>query len=1029
MKKKKSSVKIIAILGGLAVATILVGGTLWTGRTASRDTQKAVQNVSLLFMNEQASLCELDIVSILTNYIDDIDIALGLMEDDDLSSVAKLQVYQAKVRQLYSLEKFAFVDTNGLIYTSRGTRNDINLYGFDYKSISHPEISIKKQNGPNKKVVIAVPVDSLPFNGQTLVTCFMEIDMKRMLERISLQTGNNRDTTFSIYTKDGILLSDMILGGLPSEENILSALEDASFDKGYSVEKMREDFHNREEGFSSFTYNGTSETLYYVPIHNTDWVLAYFISKGVISNQIRSISERIILRSLCFSIVVALVLMGLFALIMLQANKTAKLTLEKEVTDAENRIKQEELEEQLALQQQIARHKRKRDEQDNMITALASDYRSVYYVDLESDSCICYRQDSGQENPFFKEGEHFTFSQAFADYANEFVAKDHRERFLAFIDANAIRQKLLKAPLISTRYLTIRNGKETYEMLRIARVQSEEEMTDGTIRIVGMGFTDVDEETRDTIEKSKALSDALQAAEEANKAKTIFLSNMSHEIRTPMNAILGLDSLALHEEGISEKTRGYLKKIGSSAEHLLSLINDILDMSRIESGRMVLRNEEFEFEKLLEQVNTLISSQCNEKKLSYTCNIKGHLDNYYTGDAMKIRQVLINILSNAVKFTPEGGSIDLTIEKTAGFDKKSTLRFTISDTGIGMSAEYLPKIFDAFTQENSGTANKYGSSGLGMAITKSIVEMMNGNISVESEKGKGTTFTVTITLNDSERTAGNSGQEIKIDPKNLNVLVIDDDRVALDHAKLVLEGAGIIAETALSGQEGLEMVKLRHARREPYNLIIVDWKMPGMDGVETTRQIRAATQDESTIIILTSYNWDDILDEALKAGVDSFIAKPIFSNTLLEEFKRTLEKKNGTAPVKTEKANLNGKRILLAEDMEINAQIMIEILAMRGMTTEHAENGKIAVDMFASHPQGYYDAILMDMRMPEMDGLEATEAIRRMQRDDSRTIPIIALTANAFDEDVKRSLQAGLNAHLSKPVQPDVLFETLEGIL
>ena len=442
---------------------------------------------------------------------------------------------------------------------------------------------------------------------------------------------------------------------------------------------------------------------------------------------------------------------------------------------------------------------------------------------------------------------------------------------------------------------------------------------------------------------------------------------------------------------------------------------------------MALRNEEFSFSKLLEQVNTIISGQCKDKGLEYKCNIKGHIDDYYVGDSTKLKQVLINILGNAVKFTPEGGNVDLSVEKTGGFANKSTLKFIMADTGIGMSKEYIPKIFETFSQEDELAANKYGSSGLGMAITKSIVEMMNGNIEVESEKGVGTTFTVTVTLLDSEKDHSKDGEGIEVTPEEMTVLVVDDDPVACDHAKMVLGKIGVTTETARSGQEAVDMVKLRHARMEPYNLIVVDWQMPEMDGVETTRQIRTEIGDESAIIILTAYNWDDILDEATAAGVDSFISKPLFTGNLLDEFKNALKKKGEASESK--KAELNGRRILVAEDVDINAQILMNILEMRDIKSEHAINGKVAVDMFRQNPEGYYDAILMDMRMPEMDGLQATEHIREMDRPDAKTIPIIALTANAFDEDVQRSLQAGLNAHLSKPVEPDVLFETLETMI
>ena len=543
---------------------------------------------------------------------------------------------------------------------------------------------------------------------------------------------------------------------------------------------------------------------------------------------------------------------------------------------------------------------------------------------------------------------------------------------------------------------------------------------------VFIDITDQKEMMRELAQQRESLRLALEEANQANKAKTAFLSNMSHEIRTPMNAIIGLDRIALNDPGISDATREHLEKIGLSAQHLLSIINDILDMSRIESGRMTVKNEEFSFAKTLAQVNTIISDQCRDKGIDYECRVNGTIDDYYIGDEMKLRQVLINILGNAVKFTPSGGTITFVVETIARFTGKSTLQFTISDTGIGMSQEFLPKLFDAFSQEDSSTTSRFGSTGLGMAITRSIIELMNGTIAVESEKNKGTTFTVTVTLVECDRKSTEEEEDI-LHPHELCVLVIDDDPIACEHAQLVLGQVGINCERALSGAEGVQMTKLRHARREPYNLILVDWRMPDMDGVETTRQIRAAVGNETPVIILTSYNWDDIEDEAKAAGVDTFVAKPLFAGKVLDEFREAFKKKN--AKLERETADLKYRRVLLAEDVSVNAEIMIMVLSMREMQVDHAENGRIAVELFEKHEEGYYDAVLMDMRMPEMDGLEATRRIRAMNRSDAKSIPIIALTANAFDEDVQRSMQAGLDAHLSKPVEPDILFETLEELL
>ena len=382
----------------------------------------------------------------------------------------------------------------------------------------------------------------------------------------------------------------------------------------------------------------------------------------------------------------------------------------------------------------------------------------------------------------------------------------------------------------------------------------------------------------------ESLSAALEEANQANKAKTAFLSNMSHEIRTPMNAIIGLDRIALNDPGISEATREHLEKIGLSAHHLLSIINDILDMSRIESGRMTVKNEEFSFARLLAQVNTIISGQCRDKGIDYECRVKGSVDDYYIGDEMKLRQIMINILGNAVKFTPEGGNVTFIVETIARFKGKSTLRFSMSDTGIGMSQDFLPKLFDAFSQEDSSSTSRYGSTGLGMAITKNHIELMNGTIEVESEKDKGSTFTVTVTLIDSDRKSSEEEDSV-MHPHELCVLVIDDDPIACEHAQLVLGQVGVNCETASCGSEDLQMAKVRHARREPYKLILVDWHMPDMDGVETTRQIRTAVDTETPVIILTSYNWDEIADEAREAGVDTFVSKPLFAGTVLDEFR------------------------------------------------------------------------------------------------------------------------------------------------
>lgn len=533
--------------------------------------------------------------------------------------------------------------------------------------------------------------------------------------------------------------------------------------------------------------------------------------------------------------------------------------------------------------------------------------------------------------------------------------------------------------------------------------------------------------------REKQIEVEKMVAEESSRAKTSFLSNMSHEIRTPMNAIIGLDNIALRDPDLKPKTREELEKIGASAKHLLGLINDILDMSRIESGRMVLKNEEFSFREFIDQVNIIIHGQCVDKDLDYDCSFEGHLNDFYSGDSMKLKQILINILGNSVKFTEAPGKVSLRVKQLEQNDESCTLQFVMHDTGIGMDEEFIPKLFEAFSQEDATTTNKYGGSGLGMAITKNFIEMMNGTIDVQSKKGVGSTFTVTVELGKSERT--HQSDRGIVMPKHLYALVVDDDEIACEHALVVLRAMGINSDFAKSAEEAIEKFKSEDAKGTPFNILLTDYKMPNTDGLELTKQIRQMSLD-TIIIMMTGYNWDLIEQEAKQDGVDIIMAKPLFADILMNNLLSALEKRGDAALKEAEQSeqeeilnNLAGRRILIAEDVDANAEILADILELEEMESERAENGQIAIDMFSEHEKGYYDAILMDVRMPVMDGLTATSTIRALEREDAREIPIIAMTANVFDEDVERSFKAGMNAHLSKPIEPDRIFETLAELI
>ena len=587
---------------------------------------------------------------------------------------------------------------------------------------------------------------------------------------------------------------------------------------------------------------------------------------------------------------------------------------------------------------------------------------------------------------------------------------------------SAIRAELEKSP-VYTLYYTKKERCSTLPGRPYRRMKNDIFYLDANRDVIVFLLTDVTgvfEQERDSREK---LETALAAAEQASVAKTEFLSRMSHEIRTPMNAIIGLDAIALQEKGVSVAMEDHLQKIGISARFLLSLINDILDMSRIESGRMALHSEPFSFEEMVNGINTILYEQCRGCGLDYECVLKSYTEEFYTGDATKLQQVLINLLGNAVKFTPRGGKIHFMIEQIARTREKARLRFEISDTGIGIDEKFLPHIFEPFSQENRGRTSAYGGTGLGLAISKNIVGLMNGEISVHSIKNVGSEFSVEVDLGITQEAMRR--RELGENLRPLFTLVVDDDIIVCQHTQAILNDAGLKTEYVDSGVGAVEKVQAQHKARADYDLILLDWKMPDLDGIETAREIRKIVGPDVTIIIMTAYDWADIEKKARAAGVDLFMKKPIFASSVTKAFENVLLRKNVRTGPEPD-YDFSGRRVLLAEDNALNAEIARNLLEMKGCAVETAANGAEAVEAFAAAPVGRFGAILMDVRMPVMDGLDAARAIRAMRKADAKTVPILAMTANAFQEDVNMSLEAGMNAHLTKPIEPEVLYQTLK---
>lgn len=523
--------------------------------------------------------------------------------------------------------------------------------------------------------------------------------------------------------------------------------------------------------------------------------------------------------------------------------------------------------------------------------------------------------------------------------------------------------------------------------------------------------------------QQKILQDALLVAQKANDAKRDFLSRMSHEIRTPMNAIIGMSAIAFNYLDDKKRTADCLSKITFSSKHLLMLLNDVLDMSKIENGKLNIRQELFDLKNLVTSLADINYGLATAKGLSFEIVISGFKDELLLGDSMRVNQILLNLLSNAIKFTPKGGSVKLEIRMLRSASDKIWLRFIVKDSGIGMKKEFLEHLYEPFEQADNGIARKYGGTGLGMAITKNLVAIMDGTIEVESQEGAGTTFMVDLPFGVSK-----VDKKTAADMEEMRVLVVDDDNDTCEHAAVLLKGMGVNVDWALNGFEAIE--KVRSACEDDgrcYDVCFIDWCMPELDGIETARRMRRYVGPDVLIIIISAYDWSGIEEQAKAAGVNAFIAKPFFASNLYNTLLTVSRKPElGFSAVgNKETYDFGGKKVLLVEDNELNMEIASELLKFVNLQVEHAENGKVAVDIFRNSKEKEYALIFMDIQMPLMNGYDAARCIRSSEHPAAGTIPIIAMTANAFTDDVQAAFDAGMNGHLAKPIDVEALYKTI----
>ena len=622
-------------------------------------------------------------------------------------------------------------------------------------------------------------------------------------------------------------------------------------------------------------------------------------------------------------------------------------------------------------------------------------------------------------------------------YIEDRVHPEDRDQLRKEMSLENVRKHIKTDEEFIGTYRVLVDGEEHNFQYTYVMVEEGEES------FVLLGFRNIDEMVRKEQEQNEILSEALAQAQYANQAKTTFLNNMSHDIRTPMNAIIGFTALAGTHIDNTDQVRSYLSKIMTSSNHLLSLINDVLDMSRIESGKVKIDNKETNLPEVMHDLRTIVQSDIKAKGLEFYIDMLDVRNETVICDKLRLNQVLLNILSNAVKYTPQGGTVSVRITQTEAVQPDGTAeyQFSVRDTGIGMSPTFLEHVFEPFEREETATVSGIQGTGLGLAITKNIVDMMEGEIGVTSTEGEGSEFIVTFRFKVAE------GSEPPAPPeelKDLRALVVDDDVDTCTSVSTMLISIGMRPDWTTLGEEAIAHTKFAVEQGDPYSAFIIDWIMPNMSGLELVKRIRRIIGDETPIIIATAYDWTDIEEEVKEAGVTAICSKPIFLSELREILMRPFEDagESDDVIVATGSDDLDltdafeqaaekfkGKRILLAEDNEMSREIAITVLEDAGIVVDAVEDGKYAVERMKENPAGTYDVVLTDVQMPIMNGYETTRAIRALDDPAKASIPIIAVTANAFEEDREEAESAGMSGYVPKPIDIEILFETLDQLL
>lgn len=903
-------------------------------------------------------------------------------EDDD-----KKAEYIEKLQQEGKFTDFYFINGNGDYMTVDGRSGYLDLKNkLDKLIVQGKDVVIYSVVPGNPEIILfAVPAEGTfsvvpegrsakSFSYNAIAVSFDNVDLVQAL-RIQAYEGNSGSY---VVHSDGRVLVDNAPESLPEIHNFLAAMRNNTDLTEEQVAAIQDDFQNSKSGDAMFNLNGVSYYLVYQATGFEDWMLLGVVPASVVNESMQNlqISSVLLISGMAGILVVAIVLFTVWHYRQNMAEKDSELKYREELFSVLS------------------------NNTDDIFIMLNAKDLHVDYISPNIERLVGIPESECRENIRVVDklvGNKDTV--LILDNLNDILPGEQKEWDREYIHQKTGNARWFRVVTLCREFL-----KQKKFILFFSDRTKEKEI-------------------------NQTLEEAVAAAQSANRAKSVFLSNMSHDIRTPMNAIIGFTTLAAANAGNAEKVRDYLSKILSSSNHLLSLINDILDMSRIESGKISLEEGEANLSDVLHDLKTIIGGQIHAKRLELFMDAIDVVNEDVYCDKMRINQVLLNLLSNAVKFTPPGGTVSVRIAQIGcAHDGMGTYEIRVKDTGIGMSEEFVSRIFDPFERERSSTVSRIQGTGLGMTITKNIVDMMGGRIEVRSEKDVGTEFIIRLTLRlqDESRTV----EKIK-ELEGLKALVVDDNFNTCDSVTKMLVQVGMRSEWTLSGREAILRARQAMELGDGFHAYIIDWCLPDVNGIEVVRNIRSLG-DDTPIIILTAYDWQDIEEEALAAGVTAFCSKPMFMSDLRESLLTALgqkkEEKAGSVFEDRDVPSFKDKKVLLVEDNELNREIASELLSGYGFIVDIAENGKVAVEKVESSDGETYDLVLMDIQMPIMNGYEATKAIRNLKDERLANIPVIAMTANAFGEDRKAALNSGMNEFLSKPIDLKELIATLKSV-